>query len=95
MRLKENKQKQEIKFEEVYNGTLFECKDNRGTFYIKGCNKQSGKTDGIYAVNIATGVVSQPLMEENTEKRESFNHLFIYPFATFELKGRKPYVRDK
>lgn len=82
LRKREAKQRKEIKFEDLYNNTVFEKADG-DKHYLKGSAKETDKhaTDGIYAVCLETGVVSQPLME----KDGAFDHLFICRDLSFEI----------
>lgn len=72
------KTKKEIKFEDVHSATIFEMASDRGNYYIKGCD---AKGNGVYALNLKTGIVTQPLMENS----DNYNHLYIYPGAVMEV----------
>lgn len=74
--------RKEIKFEDLYNNTVFEKADS-DKHYLKGSAKETGKhaTDGIYAICLETGVVTQPMMN----KDDSFNHLYICRDLSFTI----------
>lgn len=71
MRVDTIEKKRPIEFEKIRNATVFTC---NGEVYIKG--------DDVYAMNISTGNVVQPMMDKNSDK---FETCYIYPKARLHL----------